>query len=68
MENFSTKIGKFVIEFALFMAKVIFISACFKVYAQQGNLVLFGISFSLVLFFDIRTRLGKILDKMSEKE
>lgn len=68
MENFSTKIGKFVIEIAIFLVKFLLLSTIFKIYEQQGNLALFGTSFVLVLLFDIRTRLGKILDKMSEKE
>lgn len=68
MENFSTKIGKFVIEIAIFLVKFLLLSTIFKIYEQQGNLALFGTSFVLVLLFDIRTRLGKILDKMTEKE
>lgn len=68
MENFSTKIGKFVIEIAIFLVKFLLLSTIFRTYEQQGNLALFGTSFVLVLLFDIRTRLGKILDKMTEKE
>lgn len=68
MENFSTKIGKFVIGFGIFLVKFLFLSAIFKIYEQQGNLALFGTTAVLVLLFDIRARLGKILDKMTEKE
>lgn len=68
MEKFSTKVGKFVIESAIFLVKFFLLATICTIYKQHGNLALFGTSFVLVLLFDIRTRLGRILDKMSEKD